>query len=108
MSLSKNIILIAFPNVKLLFPDPWPKKRHQKRRLVNEEFIKKILKRLKKKGNVFFSTDNISYYENVKSILKTISKIKIKKLKKIVTIKTKYYLKAEYKGNKIKSLMFYN
>ena len=97
---------LRFNVVYILFPDPWHKKRHIKRRIVNEEFLKKILKVLKKKGKVFFSTDSINYFESVKNNLKKFSNIKVKKIKKIVTIKTKFYLKAEKKNNKINSLMF--
>ena len=98
---------LRFDVIYILFPDPWPKKRHKKRRIVNEEFIQKILKILNQKGKVFFSTDNIDYYRNIKTILKKIPSIKTKKQKKIVTIKTKFYQKAEIKGNKINSLMFF-
>ena len=98
---------LRFDVIYILFPDPWPKKRHKKRRIVNEEFIQKILKILNQKGKVFFSTDNLDYYRNIKTILKKIPGIKIKKQKKIVTIKTKFYQKAEIKGNKINSLMFF-
>ena len=60
---------------------------------------------LKKKGKVFFSTDNLDYYTNVKTLLKKFPNFKSKKVNKIVTIKTKFYLKAEKKGNKINSLL---
>ena len=82
------------------------KKKHHKRRILNEQLLIQILKILRTNGKVFFSTDNLDYFENVKTILKKITKIRFKKEKKIVTIKTKYYLKAERKGNKINSLMF--
>ena len=97
---------LRFDMIYILFPDPWPKKRHKKRRIVNEEFLKKIFEILKKKGKFFFSTDNLDYFINVKSILKKFSNIKVKKINKIVTIKTKFYRKAEKKGNKINSLAF--
>ena len=96
---------LRFDIIYVLFPDPWPKKKHEKRRIVNEEFLKKIFVILKKKGKVFFSTDNLDYYTNVKTLLKKFPNIKVKKVNKIVTIKTKFYLKAEKKGNKINSLL---
>ena len=104
----KKFKKLRFNEIYVLFPDPWPKKRHQKRRLVNIDFLKKILKILKKNGKFIFITDNISYFENVKTILKNTLKIKIKIIKRVITIKTKYYLKAERKRNKIYSLMFFN
>ena len=97
---------LRFDIIYVLFPDPWPKKRHNKRRIVNEDFLKKIFAILKKKGRVFFSTDNLDYYMNVRTIIKKFPYIKVKKINKIVTIKTKFYLKAEKKGNRINSLLF--
>ena len=97
---------LRFSIIYILFPDPWPKKKHHKRRIVNKHFLSQILKILKINGKVYFSTDNFNYFENVKTILKKFTKIKVKKVKKIVTIKTKYYLKAERKGNTINSLVF--
>ena len=97
---------LRFDIIYILFPDPWPKKKHHKRRIVNKHFLSQILKILKINGKVYFSTDNFNYFENVKTILKKFTKIKVKKVKKIVTIKTKYYLKAERKGNTINSLVF--
>ena len=97
---------LRFNIIYILFPDPWPKKKHKKRRIVNEEFLKTIFMILKKKGKVFFSTDNLDYFINVKTILKKFPDIKVKKVNKIVTIKTKFYLKAEKKDNKINSLLF--
>ena len=96
---------LRFDIIYILFPDAWPKKRHKKRRIVNEEFLKKIIETLKKKGKIFFSTDNLDYFINVKTIIKNFPNIKVKKINKIVTIKTKFYLKAEKKGNKINSLL---
>jgi len=39
------------------FPDPWPKKRHTKRRLIKPDFVKLIGKKLAPKGRVFLATD---------------------------------------------------
>ena len=97
---------LRFKTIYILFPDPWPKKKHNKRRLINEQFLKRIILVLEKRGKVFLSTDNLSYFDEVKSILKKIKIIKFKKIKKVINLKTKYYLKAEKKGSKISSLVF--
>ena len=44
--------------VKLLFPDPWPKKKHQNRRLIQIDFINIIYKILKTKGTFTVATDH--------------------------------------------------
>ncbi|MBI2969709.1 MAG: tRNA (guanosine(46)-N7)-methyltransferase TrmB [Gammaproteobacteria bacterium] len=43
--------------VYVFFPDPWPKKRHHKRRLVNPEFVRLLASRAKSHGRIFLSTD---------------------------------------------------
>jgi len=46
-------------------PDPWPKKRHWSRRLVNREFLLNLAQHLKPGGDFFFSTDFDNYAESV-------------------------------------------
>jgi len=63
---------VLFQEIYVLFPDPWHKKSLQKRekkRLVNEDFIKSIYGILLLKGNFFFATDHLDYYTNVKNLL---------------------------------------
>lgn len=50
-------------------PDPWPKKRHRKRRLVNREFINLALYCLEDDGVLNFSTDFTDYGEEVAELL---------------------------------------
>ena len=47
----------------LLFPDPWPKKRHHKRRLLNEEFLDLLATRTQMGGKMYFRTDHEEYFE---------------------------------------------
>ena len=56
-------ILKFFPNnsiseIKILFPDPWPKKRHKNRRLIQDEFIKNIYPVIKHQGTITIATDH--------------------------------------------------
>ena len=53
----------------LLFPDPWPKKRHHKRRLVNKPFLDLLAKRSRKGGQLFFRTDYEEYFTWAKEAL---------------------------------------
>jgi len=47
--------------IDLLFPDPWPKKRHAKRRFVNPQNLDRIVKCLRPGGRFRFATDVESY-----------------------------------------------
>jgi tRNA (guanine-N7-)-methyltransferase len=45
----------------ILFPDPWPKARHHKRRLIQPEFLSKLARALKPGAEVRFATDWANY-----------------------------------------------
>jgi tRNA (guanine-N7-)-methyltransferase len=47
----------------LLCPDPWPKARHHKRRLVQQEFLHILKKNLSPNGEFLFKTDHPEYFE---------------------------------------------
>ena len=47
----------------VLFPDPWPKKRHHRRRLIQVEFLKKLANRTVAGGKLFFRTDSPEYFQ---------------------------------------------
>jgi len=48
--------------VHIMFPDPWPKKRHHKRRLIQPGFLKSAHRVLLPEGTVRFSTDDPDYF----------------------------------------------
>jgi len=54
--------------VHLFFPDPWPKKRHHKRRLVQAPFIELIARKLKPGGIVHAATDWPDYAEQIAAL----------------------------------------
>lgn len=47
----------------LYFPDPWPKKRHRKRRLLSPEFCAHLRRTLAPGGTLYFATDHAGYLE---------------------------------------------
>jgi tRNA (guanine-N7-)-methyltransferase len=47
------------------FPDPWPKKRHAKNRLIQEPFISEVQRILKPSGSLTLVTDDIPYSEQM-------------------------------------------
>ena len=47
----------AFDKVQLFFPDPWPKRRHHKRRIVQPDFIALATRKLKPGGRLHLCTD---------------------------------------------------
>jgi tRNA (guanine-N7-)-methyltransferase len=55
--------------VQLLFPDPWPKKRHHKRRIVQPEFVALVASRLASGGRLHLATDWEPYAEDMLRVL---------------------------------------
>lgn len=58
----------SISGIDIMFPDPWPKVKQIKRRLVSEEFVKILCKVLKKDGVVYFASDDFNYVNNVISV----------------------------------------
>ena len=91
-----------FNLVWIFFPDPWPKNRHAKRRLVTSDFLVKLHKNMKENSEIYIATDSAIY---VRFILNSIYKCKDYFLwvnqskinlgiKDYFDIETKYYKKA--------------
>jgi tRNA (guanine-N7-)-methyltransferase len=55
--------------IHLFFPDPWPKKRHHKRRLVQPLFVALMARKLKPGGYVHLATDWEEYAEQMLAVL---------------------------------------
>lgn len=60
----------SLDGVHIFFPDPWHKKRHHKRRLIQAEFVKLLCTKLKSGGYLHVATDWQEYAEWVLDILK--------------------------------------
>ncbi len=55
--------------IHIYFPDPWPKKRHHKRRLLQAPFLEILASRLAPQGRVFLATDWQDYAEHILACL---------------------------------------
>ena len=97
-----------FNLVWIFFPDPWPKKKHFKRRLVSEQFLVTIYPYIKNKGKICIITDSTSYSRSIiKNIYLTKNIFKWKNqnlpyldLKDYYNVETKFYKKAIISGRK--------
>ena len=68
-------LLLSLPNkifdeIYIICPDPWPKDRHHKRRLLNKDFFERIQPCLKPNSFIFLSTDWTNYSEQIKDVLR--------------------------------------
>jgi tRNA (guanine-N7-)-methyltransferase len=53
----------------VLFPDPWPKKRHHKRRLIQPDVVRRMLEVLEPGGRLLVKTDHPAYGEVIADVL---------------------------------------
>jgi tRNA (guanine-N7-)-methyltransferase len=58
----------SLDGIHLYFPDPWPKKKHNKRRIVNEGFLQLIHPKIKNGGFIHIATDWVPYAESIKEV----------------------------------------
>ena len=58
----------SLDGVHLFFPDPWPKKRHHKRRIVNANFLEQVASKLKAGGFIHIATDWVPYAEWIEEV----------------------------------------
>ena len=86
--------------INILFPDPWPKKRHHKRRLINKEFLALLSKSLKNKGIVTVSTDWEDYAQQIELTFKENNQFKEIK-SELRDLKTKFEKRGIKLGHKI-------
>lgn len=54
----------SISQVHILFPDPWPKARHHKRRLIQPQVVNQIVQVLRPGGSICFTTDDPNYFEH--------------------------------------------
>ena len=66
--LDKNSIEI-FDAIKIICPDPWPKERHHKRRLINNDFLRMLNASMKSKAHLYISTDWENYADSITEVL---------------------------------------
>lgn len=69
--LRKRIPERALSGVRIYFPDPWPKKRHHKRRIVQRPFIELLALKMKPGGILHLATDWEPYAEHMLDVLRT-------------------------------------
>jgi tRNA (guanine-N7-)-methyltransferase len=59
----------TFDEIYVLFPDPWPKKRHHKRRLIQPAFVALLRRKLRPGGRLHVATDWQDYAEHISEVM---------------------------------------
>ena len=106
-SLYQKIRNSEFEKIFILFPDPWHKRRHFKRKLINQSFIKQIKLISHNKTSIVIATDDLIYQDIIRDTFKKdgnfeklVEKTNNTFLGIVDVIETKYYKKALEKEKK--------
>ena len=96
--LVKEIKDCSIKGIFLNFSDPWPKKKHHKRRLTAPKFITEYYRILKEGGFLAFKTDNKDLFDFSKEMIET-SKFKVKSLSEDYMDEDEFDAVTEYEAN---------
>ena len=103
----------SLDGVQLFFPDPWPKRRHHKRRLIQRDFVDLIVKKLKPNGTLHLATDWEDYAKGMMSVLSNTENLtntagvgKFAARSSNRTVTTKFEQRGERAGHRIWELQF--
>jgi len=69
--IERCIATASLAEVRIYFPDPWPKKRQQKRRLIQAEFVALLADRVAANGVLHLATDWADYAEQMDAVLES-------------------------------------
>lgn len=85
----------VFDSVIIICPDPWPKEKHHKRRLINKSFLEMVHDFMKDDSNIYISTDWENYAESISELF---VKNKLFKSSSIKSFQKDYLSKFERRG----------
>mgnify|MGYP001166275728 FL=1 len=113
LELFKFLKRITFKKIIILFPDPWPKKRHKKRRLINSNFVDLLESITCDETKIIVATDHEDYLNQIlyvfyksKSFILSTKVIEYEVCFFFDISLTKYYKKAKKNKKKIYFLLF--
>ena len=96
-----------FDCVNVFFPDPWPKRRHHKRRFISKYFLSRLKNKVKKTNKIHITSDHINFIFDTKRIVNEYLKknLRFSNHRSDRPI-TKYEKKALSKGHIIFDIIF--
>ena len=88
--------------IRIHFPDPWPKKKHIKRRLISQNFLNLLNKKISATGKIEIITDSKIYQDHIEDVLREQQIFKQIESFEISYEVSTFHNKALKKGHKIK------
>ncbi len=92
----------SLAGVMIFFPDPWHKKRHHKRRLIQPQFVTQLITKLQQGGTIHLATDWHDYALQMKSVLSDCSELtELPYNDRVITINKRPGTKFEQRGQRL-------
>ena len=106
--LKHNIATESLISILIWFPDPWPKKKHHKRRLIQTKFVQLLENKLLNNGELNIVTDWQPYALHIQETLKQFDSFKAKKTSHVIKKrpKTKFEQRGEKLGHNVFSQVY--
>lgn len=73
--LANSLVHQSVERLQLFFPDPWPKKKHNKRRIIQRDFIRGFLPIIQRGGHIHLATDWEAYAEHMMEVMSAIPEL---------------------------------
>ncbi len=102
----------SLTGVYVFFPDPWPKKRHHKRRLMGPEFVATLRRKLRSHARVFLATDWDDYARHIVQVMDADGGFVNLAGRAVYAPRphwrplTRYELRAHARGHRIRELLY--
>jgi tRNA (guanine-N7-)-methyltransferase len=94
--LANYIPVASLQAIHVYFPDPWWKKRHQKRRVFNPAFVTNCIRTLRAGGELVFATDVAEYFQVILGIVNERPEFAAVEAERIETIETENPLQTNF------------
>ena len=104
--LEKMIPEGALTALHIFFPDPWPKKRHHKRRLVQPAFVSLMKEKLAVGGIAHLATDWIEYADQIEALFSQNPSFEKKNAGYVSRPGTKFEARGRRLGHEVRDLVF--
>lgn len=97
---------VSVDEVHIYFPDPWPRPRERKRRIVREEVLREIERILSPDGRGVYVTDHREYFEKSVPVFERIFAAEASEVDSSVEARTNYEAKYREEGRPIYQIIF--
>ena len=111
--LEHSLPTTSVSRLMIFFPDPWHKKRHRKRRLVNPEFLQLVQRVLTEDAVIHYATDWVDYADHIVDAMGSLDDFQLvadddKKYREVTRIRptTRFETRGRRLGHEVRDLVY--